>query len=188
MRPLPSITSASAGIGTSFPIAAMMPCAMTTVALSIGGPETGTTLAPRIAKYSGSPPCAQICGAAASRTSSVAPSASTNEDLRVKTDIVQAPFWEMKEDTIPRPSKKQTHEANGKFQESQEPAVRFQFPVSSFQSSVLSLQFPVSYFAFRISVFPFSDFLPPSYFCLRGGGKLVPCHVHIVRSARNEAD
>src|SRR5215475_9292441 len=56
------MTSASAGIATSLPpTARITPRATTTVASSIGGPETGTTFAPRIAKYCGSPPCAEAC-------------------------------------------------------------------------------------------------------------------------------
>src|SRR5271165_4996096 len=42
----------------SLPTAVMTPREIRTVAFSMGGPETGTTLAPRMAKWRGSPPCA----------------------------------------------------------------------------------------------------------------------------------
>src|SRR5437016_45432 len=49
------MTHASGGMAMSFPTAVMRPRDMTMVAFSRGGPETGTTLALRMAKYCGEP-------------------------------------------------------------------------------------------------------------------------------------
>src|SRR5258705_12643552 len=48
----------SCGEGTTLPTAVITPCETITAAFSMRGPETGTTVAPRIAKDCGSPPCA----------------------------------------------------------------------------------------------------------------------------------
>src|SRR5882762_3820619 len=88
MRPLPSMTQASGGIATSFPTAVMAPRERTTVAFSMGGPATGTTLAPRTAKYCGSPPCASRDGAAQkSRGSTVRHTADAH--LRIRLERMQ---------------------------------------------------------------------------------------------------
>src|ERR1700719_4014085 len=52
------MTQASSGIAASLLTALITPRERMTVAFSTRGPETGTTVAPRIAKYWGSPPCA----------------------------------------------------------------------------------------------------------------------------------
>src|ERR1700682_5541510 len=62
VNPLPSIIHASSGIFVSRPTEAIMPREMTIVPFSIVGPDTGTILAPRIAKYGGSPPCPRRTG------------------------------------------------------------------------------------------------------------------------------
>src|SRR5256885_15118048 len=56
------MAQASSGTFTSLPAATITPLAMTTVALSMGGPETGTIFAPRMANVPGSPPCADAIG------------------------------------------------------------------------------------------------------------------------------
>src|SRR6267154_1148782 len=58
IRPLPSMTHASSGMVASLLTALITPRETMTVAFSKRGPETGTTVAPRMAKYCGSPPCA----------------------------------------------------------------------------------------------------------------------------------
>src|SRR5271154_2432325 len=85
---------ASGGMATSLPIAVMTPWAITMVAFSTGGPETGTILAPRMAKYCGSPPCARIWGAAARSAKRVTANASANTHRRARTERMQAPFWD----------------------------------------------------------------------------------------------
>src|SRR5260370_19114378 len=68
------MTQASAGIAASFATATMTPRATTIVASSIAGPETGTTRAPRMAKYLGSPPCAKItAGASTNKIANMTP-------------------------------------------------------------------------------------------------------------------
>src|SRR6266436_5670688 len=82
------MTHASGGIAMSFPTAVMMPRERTTVAFSRGGPETGTTFAPRIAEYGGSPPCANKGGGAQkSRKSAVTQIADTH--LRIRLERMQ---------------------------------------------------------------------------------------------------
>src|SRR5229473_3617100 len=61
----------------------------------------------------------------------------------------------MEKDTIPRPSKKQTHEANGKFQESQAPAARLQFSVAHFSFLAFGSWLRFSSFGFPFSLFYF---------------------------------
>src|SRR6266850_1216184 len=119
MRPLPSMTQASGGIATSFPTAVMAPRERTTVAFSMGGPATGTTLAPRMAKYCGSPPCASRDGAAQkSRGSTVRHTADAH--LRIRLERMQDSSRESVGRT-PSPGKRksQTDEASGKFRQSQ---------------------------------------------------------------------
>src|SRR5215831_14659239 len=70
------MTHASSGIRASLLTAVITPREMITVALSMRGPETGTTVAPRIAKYCGSPPCPAILGAATRKRPSEAVRAS----------------------------------------------------------------------------------------------------------------
>src|SRR6195256_2253066 len=76
---------ASGGIATSLPTAVMTPRERTTVAFSMGGPATGTTFAPRIAKYRGSPPCAnRDDGAQKSRRSAVRQTADAHLQIRLE--------------------------------------------------------------------------------------------------------
>src|SRR5580700_495471 len=110
---------ASGGMATSLPMALITPWAITTVAFSRGGPDTGTILAPRIAKYCGSPPCASIWGAAARSARRVTANASAERHRRTRTDRIEAPLWETFRTTGPRPSFFQTHEASQKLQKSQ---------------------------------------------------------------------
>jgi hypothetical protein len=58
--------------------ALITPREMMTVAFSRRGPETGTTVAPRIAKYCGSPPCPAARGdpSSAAHRPAVTPSAN----------------------------------------------------------------------------------------------------------------
>src|SRR5882762_9637950 len=87
-NPLPSMTHASGGMATSFPTAVMRPREMTMVAFSTGGPETGMTLAPRMAKYCGSPPCARRDGAAQKRAKS-AVTQTADAHLRIRFERMQ---------------------------------------------------------------------------------------------------
>src|SRR5882762_502754 len=105
MRPLPSMTQASGGIATSFPTAVMVPRERTTVAFSIGGPATGTTLAPRMAKYCGSPPCANRDGAAQkNRSSAVRHTADAH--LRIRLEHMQDSSRESVGGRTPSPGKR----------------------------------------------------------------------------------
>src|SRR5713226_6457380 len=63
---------------------------MTTVAFSMRGPETGTTVAPRMAKYCGSPPCAASLGAPVKTTNAAV---KANEDFRAKTKCIHDSFF-----------------------------------------------------------------------------------------------
>src|SRR6266852_3203540 len=65
-----------------------MPREMTTVAFSRRGPETGMTVAPRMAKYFGSPPCAASRGAATKRPERVAILARDKDNLRPGTECI----------------------------------------------------------------------------------------------------
>src|SRR5712691_779440 len=95
------MTHASGGMVTSFPIAVMRPREMTMVAFSTGGPETRTTLAPRMAKYCGSPPCAQRDGAAQKRAkSAVTETADTH--LRIRLERMQDSSRRRRKETVPR--------------------------------------------------------------------------------------
>src|SRR5579859_6529877 len=117
MSPLPSITQASAGIVTSLPTARMTPRATTTVASSIGDPDTGTTFAPRIAKYCGSPPCPKA-GELAHKTATPARIARTaNKPMRPETESMPTPSW--KDKIADPPPAARTDEATGKFSVSQ---------------------------------------------------------------------
>src|ERR1700687_5062252 len=80
------MSQASCGKLASLPTAVITPREMTTVAFSMRGRETGTTVAPRIAKDCGSPPCAAIRGAATKRTLRVVTSARANDKLRRGTE------------------------------------------------------------------------------------------------------
>src|SRR5271156_484993 len=92
---------------------------MTIVAFSSGGPETGTILAPRMAKYCGSAPCAAPCGAPARRAKSATKNASAKRHRRARTERMQAPFGEKIGTTIPNRLLKKTHEASQKLRKSQ---------------------------------------------------------------------
>src|SRR5882724_5661251 len=82
------MTHASGGMAISFPTPAIRPRETTMVAFSMGGPATGTTLAPRMAKYCGSPPCASRDGAAQkSRGSTVRHTADAH--LRIRLERMQ---------------------------------------------------------------------------------------------------
>src|SRR6266705_5451844 len=98
VNPLPSMTHASGGMARSFPIAVMRPREITMVAFSTGGPETGTTLAPRMAKYCGSPPCAYRAGAAQKRANR-AVKQTAKAHLRIGLDRMQDSSRKSGEDT-----------------------------------------------------------------------------------------
>src|SRR5215813_12042402 len=102
VRPLPSMTHASSGTAASFPTAEITPRDTITVAFSIRGPETGTTVAFLIAKYCGSPPWARSCGAAASSMATAASSVNANEDRRRRKRMHDSLFWMARKDAIHR--------------------------------------------------------------------------------------
>src|SRR5215467_5811674 len=80
------MTQASAGMETSLPTARMTPRATTTVASSSGAPETGTTFAPRIAKYCGSPPCGKAGGLNAKEIAATTTPASADKPMRSRVE------------------------------------------------------------------------------------------------------
>src|SRR5215470_10456198 len=82
------MTQASAGMGTSLPTARITPRATTTVAASIGGPETGTIFAPRIAKYCGSPPCAKLAGLASNHKHNAHNATRADNSIRGQKDLM----------------------------------------------------------------------------------------------------
>src|SRR6266849_2173157 len=71
----------------SLPTALMTPRPMMTVEFSRRGPDTGTTVAPRIAKYCGSPPCAQERAGFSKVAARPATTPSANQYLRNEEDI-----------------------------------------------------------------------------------------------------
>src|SRR6266404_5720348 len=82
------MTHASGGMAISFPTPAIRPRETTMVAFSKGGPDTGTTLAPRMAKYCGSPPCARR-GGAIQRTAKRAAKQTADTHLRTTLECMQ---------------------------------------------------------------------------------------------------
>src|SRR5262249_19669118 len=91
VRPLPSMTQASSGIVASFATALITPRTIITVPFSIRGPDAGTTVAPRIAKYCGSPPCAAARSAInAAESPTITP--NTNHRREVKTHMHELLF------------------------------------------------------------------------------------------------
>src|ERR1700686_2055954 len=92
VRPLPSTTQASSGTAASLAIVLMTPRAMMTVAFSTRGPETGTTVTPRMAKYCGSPPCAASCGAEAGISARMKATLETNHTVRLKKERITHSF------------------------------------------------------------------------------------------------
>src|SRR4029077_13865044 len=91
----------SCGKVTSLPTAVITPCETITVAFSMRGPETGTTVAPRIAKDCGSPPCAFSSeGAANNRMAAVR--AIANDKRRRGTKCIPDSFiWVARKDANP---------------------------------------------------------------------------------------
>src|SRR5579864_1931558 len=92
VRPLPSTTQASSGTGASLAMVLMTPRAMMTVAFSTRGPETGTTVTPRMATYCGSPPCAASRGARASAKARMKAALQTNQTVRLKKERIAHSF------------------------------------------------------------------------------------------------
>src|ERR1700676_51374 len=116
VSPLPSMNQASCGKVTSLPTAVITPREMTTVAFSMRGPDTGTTVAPRMANDCGSPPCAAIRGAAARATARVAMSASAGHHFRRRTEgIHDSLFWTARKDAIHKALFWQTERLGGSF-------------------------------------------------------------------------
>src|SRR5215470_15204480 len=104
-------------MAASLPTARITPRATTTVASSSGGAETGTTLAPRMAKYCGSPPWANAGEPAAGRKT---PGSSASAHKLMRSRVVRMPKLLMgTRRATDRPSVEWTDEANGKFQASQ---------------------------------------------------------------------
>src|SRR5690242_13855808 len=101
----------------SLPTARITPRATTMVASSMGGAETGTTFAPRMAKYCGSPPCANAGGLVA-RRKIPANTASTHKPMRSRVERMPKLLMGRRKVTD-GPSFKWTDEATGKFQVSQ---------------------------------------------------------------------
>src|SRR5438128_11443962 len=91
------MTHASAGIVASLATATITPRATTTVASSTGGPETGTTRAPRMAKYCGSPPCAKQEGVATRSEALAINPMSEEKPMRSHTERMQTPFGRTKQ-------------------------------------------------------------------------------------------
>src|SRR5579859_7157442 len=113
------MTQASAGIAASLATAVITPRATTTVASSMGGPETGTTFTPRIAKYCGSPPCALAEEALARIIAAMNAADSTEKPMRLNKERMSNSFWKNNEETADRPSAVRTDEATEKFPASQ---------------------------------------------------------------------
>src|SRR5215813_10264616 len=104
-------------MAASLPTARITPRATTTVASSSGAAETGTTLAPRMAKYCGSPPCARA-GEAATERKIAASTASAHKPMQSR--VVRMPKLLVgTRSATDRPSVEWTDEATGKFQASQ---------------------------------------------------------------------
>src|SRR6266851_6900079 len=102
MRPLPSMTQASSGMAASLATALMTPRELMTVVFSRRGPETGTTVAPRMAKYCGSPPCADMRGASASDRARMGTTFHVNRTLRPDKEHIPHSFIGFsREDEIP---------------------------------------------------------------------------------------
>src|ERR1700730_7755620 len=114
------MTKASSGIGASFATALITPRAMITVPFSSRGPETGTTVTPRMAKYCGSPPCAAIRGAKASIAARMKTTLQTNATVRPKKECIPNSSSGLpREAKIHRASFEQRQEASGKLPRSQ---------------------------------------------------------------------
>src|ERR1700736_2289640 len=103
MRPLPSMTQASSGTTASLLTALMTPREMMTVAFSTRGPETGTTVTPRMAKYSGSPPCAAAGADPSKAAHPTATTPSANLKLRNEERIRHSLDLDSAEDAIHPP-------------------------------------------------------------------------------------
>src|SRR5712691_5645037 len=88
VRPFPSMTHVSSGIGASLATDLITPRATITVTFSRRGPETGTTVAPRMAKYCGSPPCAAIRGASASERARMETTLQAKRTLRPNKELI----------------------------------------------------------------------------------------------------
>src|ERR1700676_2758327 len=88
VRPLPSMTQASSGTGASLATALMMPRARMTVTFSRRGPETGTPVTPRGAKYCGSPPRAAIRGARANVAAKTKARFETKHTIRLEKERI----------------------------------------------------------------------------------------------------
>src|SRR5712664_1038996 len=118
MRPLPSITQASSGMAASLLTALMTPCEMMTVVFSKRGPETGTTVTPRMAKYCGSPPCAAARAEPSNAAHPTATTPSANLNLISEERIHHSLVLDSTEGAV-QPPVPQTHEASGKSSKSQ---------------------------------------------------------------------
>jgi hypothetical protein len=92
----------------------MTPRATTTVAPSMGGPDTGTTRAPRIAKYCGSPPCAHAKPAANSSNETVIVTMSAEKPMRSNNERMLTPY-EQERKIHPLRAVEWTDEATVKF-------------------------------------------------------------------------
>src|ERR1700731_3549561 len=82
------MTQASSGMAASLLTALMTPREMMTVAFSKRGPETGTTVTPRMAKYCGSPPCAAMRGARANVPAKTKARFETKHTIRLEKERI----------------------------------------------------------------------------------------------------
>src|ERR1700746_1029052 len=113
----------------------MTPRATTIVASSITGPETGTTRAPRMAKYFGSPPCPRgTVGAISNKIAAISP-ASAKEPVRSNQERMPTPFVRKKSDD--KRSVEWTDEATVKFAARQEARAKIKSEFSLLSANVL---------------------------------------------------